>query len=131
LPKQFFRKLERLLRGIDISAGDEELLTSVLKQLVESDDAALYGIESGRLYRERSQDFVLIASIGEFGDAIAGKTISKDYQIIRDLQRRRLWLISPESPGFDPELEAQFTHLDNAAILVGNNPAYILSRSCW
>ncbi len=127
MPKQFFRKLERLLRGIDISAGDEELLTSVLKQLVESDDAALYGIESGRLYRERSQDFILITSIGEFGDTIAGKTISKDYQIIRDLQRKRLWLISPESPGFDPELEAQFTHLDNAAILVGSNPAYILS----
>jgi len=129
VPKQFFRKLERLLSGIDATAGDEALLTSVLEQLVASDDANLYGIESGRLYRERARDFVLLTSIGEFGTAIAGKTVSKDYQVVKDLQRARLWLISPDSPGFDAEIEAQFSQLDTAAILVGNAPSYILSLS--
>jgi len=57
VPKQFFRKLERLLSGIDATAGDEALLTSVLEQLVASDDANLFGIESGRLYRERARGF--------------------------------------------------------------------------
>jgi sigma-B regulation protein RsbU (phosphoserine phosphatase) len=129
LSKQFFRKFERLLSGIDTSASDEELLMTVLEQLVASEDAELFGIESGRLYRERSQDFILIASIGEFGEAIKGKTVSKNYGIIGDLQRNRLWVISPNSPGFDPDLEAQFTNLDNAAILIGDNPSYIISLS--
>jgi serine phosphatase RsbU (regulator of sigma subunit) len=128
MSKRFFRNIEQLLRQIDSVAGDEQLLREILARLVESYSEP-YGIESGRLYREREQDYLLIESIGEFGKAIAGKAISKSYPIVREIERERLVQISPDTPGFDPELEAQFSHLDNAAILVGRNPSYILSLS--
>jgi serine phosphatase RsbU (regulator of sigma subunit) len=126
MPKKFFRSVEQLLRQIDHSGGPEEMLRLILRRLVET-YAAVYGIESGRLYREREQDYILIESIGEYGRAIAGKTIDKAYPIVRQIERDRLVEISPQSPGFDPEVESQFTQLDNTAILVGQNPAYILS----
>jgi len=124
--KKFYRDIEQFIDSIDVSNGPEEMLRAILKWLVET-PRDVYGIQSGRLYRERSRDYVLIESLGEFGAAITGKTVSKDYSIVRELERHRLYQISPESPGFDPDLEAQFTHLDNAAILVSSNPAYILS----
>jgi len=115
------------MRRVDTAAGNEEFLIGLLHELVEGDDAEWLGIESGRLFRERALEYLLIASVGEFGDTIAGKVVAKNYRVIQDLEERRLWLISPDSPGFDPELEAQFTHLDSAAILVGQNPRYILA----
>ncbi len=127
MQKKFYRTIEDLLRQIDDSAGDEAMLLTIMRQLVESEGARIYGIASGRLYRERSQDFLLIASIGEYGEAIEGKTVGKDYEVIQHLLEHRLWVTSPSSPGYDPELEAQFTHLDSAAIAVGQNPSYILS----
>jgi len=125
--KHLYRQIEELLVEIDASADDEEMLVNIIRRLVESEDTRRFGIINGRLYRERSQDYLLITSIGGFGEAIAGTNISKDYQVVRDLERRRRWLISPDSPGFDPQLEAQLTNADSAAILVGANPAYILS----
>jgi sigma-B regulation protein RsbU (phosphoserine phosphatase) len=38
-----------------------------------------------------------------------------------------VWVISPESPGWDADVELQFSDTDSAAILVGRDPAYILS----
>ena len=72
-------------------------------------------------------DYVLIQSISGHGPEITGKTVSKDYQVVKDIQRRRLWVISPESPGWDPDVEAQFSDVDSAAILIGRDPSYILS----
>lgn len=125
--KQLYRTVENLLDRIDHSAGDERMLSDILKLLVQSPDAASIGVYSGRLYREREQDYLLIESIGERGSAIAGKTVSKDYQVVRDIERRRLWMISPSSPGWDAEVESQFSDMDAAAILVGRDPAHILS----
>jgi len=127
--KKFYRTIEHLLRRIDASAGDEAMLRAILCELVGSDDASIYGIASGRLYRERSQDFLLIASIGEYGQEIEGKSVSKDYQVVRHLLEHRLWLTSPESPGYDAQLESQFTRHSSAAIVVGQNPGYIISLS--
>jgi len=124
--KKFFRDLEKLLSEIDATAGAEEMLRKIVHRLVQTLSQS-YGIESGRVYREREDDYLLIESIGEFGQAIAGKTVPKSYSMIKEIERKRLVLITPTSPGFDPNLESQFTHLDNAAILVGTNPSFILS----
>jgi sigma-B regulation protein RsbU (phosphoserine phosphatase) len=86
-----------------------------------------FGVVSGRLYRERERDYVLIQSISGHGPEITGRAVSKDYQVVKDIQRRRLWVISPESPGWDADLEAQFSDVDSAAILIGRDPSYILS----
>ncbi len=125
--KHLYRTVENLLDRIDNSAGDEAMLLDILQLLVESDDMADFGVVSGRLYRERELDFLLIKSISGHGPQIAGKTVSKQYQVVKDIQRRRLWVISPESPGWDPDLEAQFSDVDSAAILIGREPSYILS----
>lgn len=125
--KHLYRTVENLLDRIDNSAGDEAMLLDILQSLVESDDMADFGVVSGRLYRERDLDFLLIKSISGHGPQIAGKTVSKQYQVVKDIQRRRLWVISPESPGWDPDLEAQFSDVDSAAILFGTNPSYIMS----
>jgi serine phosphatase RsbU (regulator of sigma subunit) len=128
MTKKLFRSIEHLLSSLEATTDAEEMLSRILHRLVGTYSEA-HGIESGRLYREREHDYLLIESIGEFGRTIAGKTISKSYPIIRQIERERLVQISPETPGFDPELEAQFSHLDNAAILVGEQPNYILSLS--
>lgn len=125
--KKFYRALEHLLRGIDASAGDEQMLHKVVKLLVAPEHAQLFGIASGRIYRERALDFVLIESIGEYGESIEGKTVAKNYPPIQHLLQHRLWRVRPDSPGYDAELEAQFSHMNNAAIVVGQNPSYILS----
>ncbi len=125
--KQLYRTVESLLDRIDNSAGDEQMLVDILELLVNGAETRDLGVVSGRLYREESTAYRLIKSIGEHGAAIAGMTVSKSYQVVQDIERRRLWVISPDTPGFDAEVEAQFTGLDAAAILIGRDPAYILS----
>ncbi|MEN8006686.1 MAG: PP2C family protein-serine/threonine phosphatase [Candidatus Krumholzibacteriota bacterium] len=125
--KHLYRTVESLMDRIDHSAGDEKMLLDILQLLVESDDMADFGVVSGRLYLERERDYLLIESISGHGPRITGKTVSKDYQVVKDIQRRRLWIVSPESPGWDPDLEAQFSDVDSAAILIGRDPSYILS----
>lgn len=125
--KKFYRALEHLLRDIDASAGDEQMLHTVVRRLVSPENAQLFGIVSGRVYRERALDFMLIESVGEFGEAIEGKTVPKDYAMVQHLLQHRLWLFRPESPGYDAAVEAQFSHTNNAAIAVGQNPTYIIS----
>ncbi|MEZ4387769.1 MAG: PP2C family protein-serine/threonine phosphatase [Candidatus Krumholzibacteriia bacterium] len=127
--KPFYRALEHLLRDIDDSAGDEQMLSAVVEALVDTDEAAHFGIASGRVYRERALDFVLIESIGEYGEAIEGKTVGKEYPPVQRLLERRLWIFTPDSPGWDRTIESQFSHLNNAAIAVGQNPTYIISFS--
>ena len=125
--KHLYRTVEKLLAQIDAADGGETMLIDIVRLIVESPEMAEYGVASGRLYRERSADYKLIASFGEHGEAIAGKTVRKSYQVIQDIERRKHWVISPDSPGWDAELEAQFSDLDAAAILIGRDPAYILS----
>jgi len=125
--KQLYRTVENLLDRIDHSVGDENMLVEILHMLVDGEEAQALGVVSGRLYREEATEYRLIESIGEKGPTIAGKTVSKSYQVVQDIEQRRLLVTSPDTPGFDPELEAQFTGQDAAAILIGRNPAYILS----
>ncbi len=125
--KHLYRTVESLLERIDHSAGDEKMLLDILHLLVESHDMAALGVASGRLYREEEHDYLLIKSISGHGSQIAGKTVSKEYRVVKDIQHRRLWIISPESPGWDADLEAEFSDLDSAAILLGRDPSYILS----
>lgn len=127
MPKHLYRSVEKLLDRIDHSAGDEDILIEILHMLVDGEDAQSLGVVSGRLYREEATEYRLIESIGEKGATIAGKTVSKSYQVVQEIEQRRLVITSPETPGFDPELEAQFTGQDAAAILIGRNPAHILS----
>jgi len=124
--KRFYRNIENVLRQIDDARGAEPMLRETLLEIVGC-CAEEYGIESGRLYRERAGDYVLIESIGEYGDEIIGKTVPKDYPIIQEMADRRLVMITPETPGFDPDVEQQFTRLGYAAFLVGQNPSYIMS----
>lgn len=124
--KKFYREIEGILRRIDGTLGAEDMLRATLDAIVESCSGE-YGIESGRLYRGGEGNFELIASVGEYGETILGKTVSRDYPVIRELETERLVMITPENPGFDPEFENQFTHHDYAAIIVGNHPEYILS----
>lgn len=127
--KTFYRTLERLLRDIGDSTGDEQMLNAVVEALVDDQEMAHFGIASGRVYRERALDFVLIESIGEYGEAIEGKAVPKNYPPVQRLLDERHWISTPDSPDWDPHIEEQFTHLKNAAIAVGQNPTYILAFS--
>ncbi|PID80845.1 hypothetical protein CSB20_05325 [bacterium DOLZORAL124_64_63] len=129
MQKKLYRTIERLLDTVDNSGGghDEQVLGDILHLLVESDDTASLGVVSGRLYKEREKNFQLIKSISGHGPGITGKTVSKSYQPVQDIMRRRLWITSPDSPGFNPQVEAQFSDMDSAAILIGRDPSYILS----
>lgn len=125
--KKLFRNVEMLLAQITAAEGSEKMLDGIVHLLVESDDMASLGIVSGRMYRERADDYELIISVSGHGPGILGKTVSKNYEVVREIEKHRLYVISPDTPGFDPELEAQFSDMDSAAILVGRDPAYIIS----
>ena len=125
--KKLFRNVEMLLAQITAAEGSEKMLEGIAHLLVESDDMAALGIVSGRVYRERADDYELIISVSGHGPGILGKTVSKSYEVVREIEKHRLYVISPDTPGFDPELEAQFSDMDSAAILVGREPAYIIS----
>lgn len=127
MQKKLYRTIDRLLDQIDNSGGNEQTLVETLHALVESPDMASLGVVSGRLYREREQDYLLIESIGGRGPSIAGKTVPKDYQMVREIERRRVWVITADSPGWDPRVENELSDLDAAAIHLGRDPSYILS----
>lgn len=124
--KQIYRNMEEVLRRIDASSGVEEMLRETLRGIVGG-WADEYGIASGRLYREAEDAYELIESVGEYGEAITGKTVPKNYPLLQELETERVVTITPETPGFDPDFEAQFSHFDNAAVMVGEAPAYIMS----
>ncbi len=126
MTKRLYRDIEELLRSIDATLGAEEMLRAMLHAIVVDGHDA-HGIESGRLYVERGDEYELIASEGEFGDEIIGKTVSRDYAVVRELEEERLLMVGPDEPGFDPEVEDQFTHHDYAAVIVGDSPSWILS----
>jgi sigma-B regulation protein RsbU (phosphoserine phosphatase) len=124
--KKFYRSVEEIFRQIDDGDDTEQTLRQILHRLVE-DSADEYGIESGRLYRERTDDFLLIESVGEYGESIEGKTVSKSYAVLDQLRTARVLTIGPDAPGYDPATEDQFSRFDSAAVLVGESPSYILS----
>ena len=127
MQKKLYRTIDQLLEHIDHSGGSEQALGEILHALVESPEMTALGVVSGRLYRERERDYELIESLGGKGQDIAGRTVSKDYQVVKDIERRRIWVTSPDSPGWDPEVESQFSDVDSAAISLGRDPGYILS----
>ena len=124
--KKIYRDVEDILSHIDDDADAEQTLRQILHRLVE-DSADEYGIESGRLYRERVDDYVLIESVGGYGDTIEGKTVAKSYAVIQRLAQERILRVGPGAPGYDPDTEHQFSPHDSAAVLVGSSPGYILS----
>ncbi len=78
MQKKLYRTIDQLLDHIDHSGGNEQALVEILHALVESPDMTARGVVSGRLYREREQDYELIVSLGERGPSIrqaAGMTI--------------------------------------------------------
>lgn len=127
MEKKLYRTIERMLEEVDHSAGGEQALIHILQVLVESHDTASWGVVSGRLFKERENDFKLIKSISGLGPEILGKTISKEYVVVQNIMERRLWIITPDSPGYDAYLEEQFSDASSAAILIGRNPSYIMA----
>jgi serine phosphatase RsbU (regulator of sigma subunit) len=126
MQKQIYRDIEEILREIDHASETSKMFKETLRAIVRS-CADEYGIESGRLYHEDGSDYVLIDSVGEFGEGIIGKTIPRDYPGIKTITKDRVVLITPDTPGFDPTLEGQFTHFDYAAILIGGSPSWLLT----
>ena len=124
--KRYYRDIEKILRRIDGNLAPEDMLRATLNAIVEN-CAEGYGIESGRLYREQGAFYHLIASVGEYGETILGKTVDRSYPVILELEAENLVMITAETPGFDPAIEHQFTDHDYAAIIVGRNPGYIMS----
>ncbi len=127
MAKQIYRTMEEVLRRIDDANSVEDTMRLILQEIVENWPQSV--IVSGRVYRESEDGYTLIHSVGEFGDAITGKTIAKGYPLIRVLEHERIAMITPQTPGFDPDLEAQLSEFDNAAVMVGHEPAYIMSFS--
>lgn len=126
MSKKLYRDIEDLLRQIDTNLDAESMLRATLHAIV-IDGADEHGIESGRLYVESGDQYELIASEGEFGESIIGKTVPRSYAVLQKLEEQRLLMVDPGDPHFDTDVESQFTDYDYAALLVGQSPAYILS----
>lgn len=126
MSKKFYRDVEDILRRIEDASDTEQTLRLILHRLVD-ESADEYGIESGRLYRERAEDYLLIESVGEYGESIEGKTVAKSYAQIGRLREERVIMVGPDAPGYDPDVEHQFSSFDSAAVLVGETPSFILS----
>ena len=125
LYKKLFRDIEEILRSLDGSQNNSDMLRQTLRAIIDSCSEE-YGIESGRLYREQGSDFVLIESVGGFGSSIEGKTVSADYEMISKLDKERVLITTPGTPGFDPAIEYQFSSHSYAALMIGGTPRYIM-----
>lgn len=105
--RNFYRKLEGILREIDEGQGLESLLTALLAKIGDHVLEDETGITSGRLYRRSGQDYVVIRSFGSKGKDILGTRVSSSYPIFRQLDDRSVTYLDPADASYDSELESR------------------------
>ncbi len=125
--KLFYKKLDSLLSKIQHTEERTSLLSSVLRDLVESFGQEL-SIVNGRLYGVRGNELKLLLDLqspeGELGDM----RVNLDYPPVKLLMDHKCYIFHSGTPGLDHHFEHKIIGgTDSAAILVGRNQRAVLA----
>jgi sigma-B regulation protein RsbU (phosphoserine phosphatase) len=122
--RDFYRKLSGIMGGIDRAQGLESMLTQILESVTREFSEDL-GIQSGRLYRDETDEFVIVRSFGSKGKGLIGQSVPRDYPILRDLRENEVLYCAPDDDRLDPELEERLGVRHFAAFYVGLERQYL------
>ncbi len=122
--RDFYRTLDALLDQIDHTQGFENMLSSLLEQVIQS-FADWIGLESARLYRDDGEAYVVLRSFGVKGSRILGFRVDRGYEVLRRIPPNRTIYFPPDDPSVDPELEKALGVRHFAAFLIGEARDYI------
>jgi sigma-B regulation protein RsbU (phosphoserine phosphatase) len=124
--KALYRKVERTLARIERIENVSEMLTSILKTLVQEFRKDL-GFAGGRLYQREASDFVLCCVDGMPGQPPLGFRVKGSYEPVRRLVSEGLIVMSEGDPGFDHKIESKIGVTKFAAIAIGEDNSYVMS----
>jgi len=122
--RDLYRSLSTILAGIDRAQGLESMLTRILESVTDQ-FAEDVGIQSGRLYREDGDAWVVVRSFGAKGKEILGRSVPRDYPIFKDLVEDEVLYCHPDDDRLDPELEESLGVGQFAAFYVDPSRDYI------
>lgn len=122
--RDFYRKLTAILGGIDRAQGLESMLTQILETVTREFSEDL-GIQSGRLYRDETEEFVIVRSFGSKGKELIGQSVPRSYAILKDLREDEVLYCPPDDPRLDRELEERLGVRHFAAFYVGLERQYL------
>jgi sigma-B regulation protein RsbU (phosphoserine phosphatase) len=125
-PKHFYRKLEGLLREIDVGSVGAEWLARLTRDMVESFGGELY-MTSGRVYTETPGGFRLDHHYQSLDPNVAGLVLSPDYPPLQLVLSHGVYLFDEHVEGQDAAVEGRLGGLNSAAILIEAEPRRILA----
>ena len=124
--KDFYRRLDGILRGIDQARGRQSMLTEIVERVC-ADVGPDVGITSGRLYREDKSNFVIVLSVGSKGAELVGRKVPRSYRILAQLRDDEVLYFGPEDESVDRELEASLGVGHFACFYVGGDHRYVVA----
>ena len=132
-PKQFYRKIDRLLQEIDQAAPDKDYFVCLVSDMIDWFGDELH-IENGRVYSETSGGFELEREVGSLDPTIEGLVLRRDYKPLELVLEHGAYLFDESVEGQAPQLEKRLGGLNSAAILIEGDRRRILAfglRKGW
>lgn len=124
-PKQFYRKLDRLLQEIHAGDRGREWFGWLVREIVERFGDELQ-IRDGRAYTEVAEGFRLEQNFGSQDPNVTGLVLPHDYPPLGLLEQHGVYIFDRSILGQDPELENRLGGLESAALLVESEPRRLL-----
>lgn len=125
--KNFYRKLDDILRQIDEEEGLESMLTGILARVADHVIGEEGALNSGRLYRRDGEDFVIVRSFGARGKELLGERVAATYQVFDKLEAHTVNYFFPGDEVYDSEIEARLGVSGFAAFYLGRDRKYVAS----
>jgi sigma-B regulation protein RsbU (phosphoserine phosphatase) len=123
--KNFYRKLDDILRQIDEEEGLESMLTSILARVADHVIGEEGPLDSGRLYRRDGEDFVIVRSFGARGKELLGERVAATYGVFDELEAHRVNYFFPGDEHYDTEIEKRLGVNGFAAFYLGRDRKYV------
>ena len=125
-PKQFYRKLDRVLHEISAGPSDRGWAGRIVQELVDRFGEELQ-IENGRVYRETSLGFRLSQDVRSRDPNVEGLLLPRDYKPLHLVLDNGVFLFDESIEGQDATLEERLGGFESAALLVDSHPRRILA----
>lgn len=124
--KALYRKLEHTLDEIEEMESTADLLSTILRSLVEDYEEDL-GFRGGRLYVRDAAGLTLCCVAGDRGDAPDSYRIPLGYPPVQTLLSDGLIILKHGDPGFDEAIEKPIGVNQFVAIAIGEEDSHVMS----
>lgn len=125
-PKSLFKRVERTLDAIEHGEDILGTIRNVASYMTANfrDDLGMLG---GRIYRLDEIDYELVHTFGSAAETPLGTRVPRDYAAIEAVLDSGLVVMDRNSPGLDPELEAQLGTRERFAAIAVADGDYLVS----